>query len=78
MAAEAAMDVIGMIAAAKADGAEYPEEGNLREGALKEGDLREGRMNAAVRKKDILTIIAVVKIMKGKGNAKERDVRFQE
>ena len=86
MAAEAAMDGIAMMAAAKADGTEFPEEeslreGKMREGGLKEEDLREGdlteeRMNAVVRKKDILTIIAIVKIMKG--NVKERVVRFQE
>ena len=86
MAAEAAMDGIAMMAAAKADGTELPEEENLREGNLRggdlkeedlrEGDLTEGRMNAVVRKTDILTIIAVVKIMKG--NVKERAVRSQE
>lgn len=91
MAAEAAMDGIAMMAAAKADGTELPEEENLMEGNMREGNLRggdlkeedlreedltEGRMNAVVKKTDILTIIAAVKTMKG--NVKERVVRFQE
>ena len=80
------MDGIAMMAAAKADGTELPEEeslreGNLRGGDLKEEDLREEdlteeRMNAVVKKTDILTIIAAVKTMKG--NVKERVVRSQE